>query len=113
MGPCVFSVDLVNHDDWLEFIFKRLTQNKARLRLWPVVGIDNQKDAVHHFHDALDFAAKIGMTGCIDDVDTVAVPLKSCILRANRDSFLTLEIHRVHYSLFDLLVGAERPRLTQ
>src|SRR6202040_1867215 len=97
MRPCVFSVDLVDYDDWLEFVFKRLAQNKARLRLWPVVGVDNQKYAVHHFHDALHFAAEVSMAGCIDNVDAVAVPLKSRILRADRDSFFTLEIHRIHY----------------
>ena len=43
MRPCVFSVDLVNYDDWLEFVFKRLAQNKTRLRLRPVVGVDNQQ----------------------------------------------------------------------
>src|SRR5262245_62896744 len=99
MRPCVFSVDLVNYDDWLEFVFKRLAQNKARLRLWPVVGVDNQKYAVHHFHDALDFAAKIGVTGCIDDVDAMAVPLKSRILRAYGYSFFTLEFQLLHHTI--------------
>src|SRR3954468_5198879 len=109
MRPRVFSVDLVDYDDCLEFVFKSLAQHKARLRLWPVVGIDNQKYAVHHFHDALDFATEIGVAGCIDDVDAVAVPLKSRILRANRDSFFTLEIHGIHYALFDLLVRTKSP----
>src|SRR6476661_8494932 len=113
MRPRVFSVDLVNYDDWLESVFKRFTQNKTRLRLWPIVGVDNQKYAVHHFHDALDFAAEIGVAGCIDNVDAVAVPLKGSILGANRDSFFTLEIHGIHYALFDLLIGTKRPRLAQ
>src|SRR4029077_1291676 len=43
----------------------------------------------------------------------VAVPLKSRILGANRDSFFTLEIHRIHYALFDLLVGTKSPGLAQ
>ena len=41
MRPCVFSIDLVNDNDRLEFVFKRLAQNKARLRLRPVVGVDH------------------------------------------------------------------------
>ena len=69
MRPCVFSVDLVNYDDWLEFVFKRLAQHKARLRLWTVGGVDHEQHAVHHFHDALDFTAEIGVAGRIHDVD--------------------------------------------
>src|SRR3954468_23215003 len=109
MRPRVFSVDLVNYNDWLEFVFKRFAQNKTRLRLWPIIRVDNQKYAVHHFHDALDFAAEIGVSGCIDDIDAVAVPLKSRVLGANRDSFFTLEIHRIHHALLELLIGTERP----
>ena len=107
------SVDLVDYDDGLEFVFKRFAQNKALLRLWSVAGVDHQKDAVHHFHDALDFAAEIGVTGCIDNVDAIAVPLKSRILGANGDSLFTLEIHRIHHALFDVLVRTKRPRLAQ
>jgi hypothetical protein len=109
MRPRVFSVDLVNYDDRLQFIFQGLAQHKTRLRLWPVVGVDNEQYAVHHFHDALNFAAEIGVSRCIDDVDAMAVPVKSRILGANRDSFFTLKIHRIHHALFDLLIGTKRP----
>ncbi len=37
----IFPVDLVNDDDGLEFVFQRLAQNKARLRLRSVMGIDD------------------------------------------------------------------------
>ena len=107
MRSCVFSVDLINDNDRLEFVLQRLAQNKARLRLRPIVRIDNKQHAVNHFHDPLDFAAEIGVTGRIDDVNSVAVPLKGRVLRANRNSFLTLEIHRIHYAFLDLLIGAE------
>src|SRR5205823_7014612 len=83
----IFSVDLVDDNNRLQFVFQRLAQNKTRLRLRPIMRIDNKQHAVHHFHDPLDFTAEIGMTRCIDDVDPVTVPLKSCVLRANRDSF--------------------------
>ena len=58
-------------------------------------------------------SALVGRRGRIDDVDPIAVPLKGGVLRANRDSFFTLEIHRIHYALCDLLIGAKRPRLAQ
>src|SRR5207237_449521 len=109
----VFSVDLVDDNNRLQFVLQRLAQDKTRLRLWSIVRIDNKQHAVHHFHDPLNFAAEIGVTGRIDDVDPIAVPLESCVLRANRDPFLTLEIHRIHHALFNLLIGAKRARLAQ
>src|SRR5262245_12700405 len=113
MRPCVFSVDLVNNNDRLEFVFQCLAQDETCLRLRAIMSVDDKQHAVHHFHDALDFAAEIGVTWCIDDVDPIAIPLKSRVFRSNRDSFLTLQIHRIHYTLSDLLVRTEGPRLTQ
>src|ERR1051326_4983586 len=46
MRLCVFPVDLVNHNDRLESVFKRLAQDKACLRLRSVVGVDDQQHAV-------------------------------------------------------------------
>ncbi len=77
------------------------------------MGIDHQKNAVHHLHDALDFAPEIGVARRVDDVDPITVPMESRVLRANRDSLLALEIHRVHHALLDLLIGAKGPRLPQ
>jgi hypothetical protein len=51
--------------------------------------------------------------GGIHDVDAIAVPLKSRVLRANGDSFFALEIHRVHHAFLDFLVGAKGAGLTQ
>src|SRR5437870_8664465 len=109
----VFSVDLVDDNNRLQFVLQRLAQDKTRLRLWPIVRIDNEQHAVHHFHDSFDFAAEIGVTGRIDDVDPIAVPFESCVLCADRDPFFTLEIHRIHHALFNLLIGAKRARLAQ
>src|SRR5205807_4670218 len=67
--PCVFSVDLVDDNYRLQFVLHRLAQNKTRLRLWPIVRIDDQQHAVHHFHDPLNFAAKISVAWRVDDVD--------------------------------------------
>ena len=78
-----------------------------------IVSIDDEQHAIHHFHDPLNFAAEVGVAGRIDNIDPIIFPLHSRVFRANRDSFLTLEIHRIHYALLDLLVGAERPRLAQ
>ena len=97
----------------LSFVLERLAQNETRLRLRAVVGIDDQKHAVDHFHDALDFAAEIGVAGRVDDVDAITVPLKSRVLRADGDSLFALEIHRIHDALLDFLIGAKRAGLAQ
>src|SRR5215469_1731137 len=41
MRPRVFSVNLVNNNNRLEFVFQRLAQDKARLRLRSVMGVDD------------------------------------------------------------------------
>ena len=84
--PRVFPVDLVDDDDRFCFVLHRLAQNKARLRLRSIVRVDHEQHAVDHLHDALDFAAEIGVTGRVDDVDAITVPLKRGVLRANGDS---------------------------
>src|SRR5206468_2653920 len=113
MGARIFSVDLVDDDDRLQFVLQRLAQSEARLRLRPIVGIDDQKHAVHHFHDALDFAPEIRVPRRVDDVDPITVPMKSRVFRANGDSLLALEIHRIHNAFLDFLIGAKRARLAQ
>ena len=75
--------------------------------------VDHEQHAIDHFHDPLNFAAEIGVTGCVDDVDPITVPLKSGVLRADRDSLLTLKVHRIHHAFLDLLIGTESARLTQ
>ena len=100
----VFSVDLINNDDRLEAVLHRLAQDKARLRLRPVVRVDHEQNPVDHFHDPLDFAAEIGVPWCIDNVDAIAVPMKGGILGADGDSLFALQIHRIHHALFNFLI---------
>ena len=109
----IFPVDLIDDDDWLQPIFHGLAQNEAGLGLGTIVRIDNQKDAVHHLHDAFDFAAEIGMARCVHDVDPVTVPVKGCVLGANRNSLFALQIHRIHDAFGQFLIGSKRARLPQ
>ena len=109
----VLAVDLVDDDDRFDLVLERFAQNETRLRLRSIVRIDDEQDAIDHLHDALDLAAEIRVTGRIDDVDAVAVPLERGILRADRDPLLALEIHRVHHPLLDLLIGTEGAGLPQ
>src|SRR6266403_3705336 len=109
----VLSVDLVNDDDGLETILQRLAQNETSLRLRTVVSVYHEQNAIDHLHDPLDLTAEVGVTGRVYDIDTITVPLKRRVLRANRNALLALEIHRVHHALLDLLIRPKSPRLPQ
>ncbi len=75
--------------------------------------IDDEQHAVDHVHDALDFAAEIGVAGSVDDVDVIIVVFEGGVLGANGDAFFAFEIHRVHDAFLHLLVGAEGAGLMQ
>ena len=79
----------------------------------PSCASTTSKNAVDHFHDALDFAAEVGVAGSVDDVDVVTVPFEGGVLGANGDALFAFEIHRIHHALLDLLVGAEGAGLAQ
>jgi hypothetical protein len=53
------------------------------------------------------------VAGRVHDVDLHALPAHRGVLGQDRDPALALERIRVHDPLFDLLVGAKRPRLPQ
>src|SRR3981081_1218889 len=76
-------------------VFHGLAQDKTRLRLRSIMRVYHEQNAVHHFHDALDFAAEIGVAGSIDNVDPITVPMKGSVLGANGDSLFALEVPRI------------------
>ena len=72
----VLAVDLVDDHDRLGFVLERLAQDKAGLCLRSVMCVDHEQNAVDHLHDAFYFTAEIGVTGSIDNVDAVTIPVK-------------------------------------
>ena len=113
MRAGILPVNLVDNNDRLEPVFQSLAQDKFRLCLRTVVGIHHQKDAIDHLHDPLDFSAKIGVPGSIDNVHVITVPAKGRIFRANGNALFSLEIHGIHDPLIHLLICAKRPRLLE
>ncbi len=61
--PGVFAVDFIDHNDRLDLVLERFLEHETSLGLRAVVRVDDEENAVDHFHDALHFAAKIGMAG--------------------------------------------------
>jgi lactam utilization protein B len=59
-----------------------------------VLKIRDPAASIDHLHDALDFAAEIGVSQRVNDIDAITLPLKGRVLCANGDSFLALEIRK-------------------
>ena len=96
VGPGAVTVDLVDDDERREAARKCLLGNKAGLRHWPVDGIDEQQHTVDHRQDALDFAAEVGVSRRVDDIDPPVLPGDGRVLGEDRDPALALEVVGVH-----------------
>ena len=70
---------------WFEPSVERFAQHEPRLRHRSFRGVDQQQGSVSHFQHALDFAPKISMTWCVDDVDLDALVRQRDVLGENRD----------------------------
>jgi len=92
---------------------ERLAEHEASLRLWPVVGVDEEKNAIDHPQGSFHFAAEIGVTGSVDDIDDLVTPMHRSVLGLDGDALFAFEIHGVHGSIFDFLVGTESPSLLE
>ena len=103
----VGTVDLVDENDRREAGFEGFLEDETGLSLGAFVGVDNEHDAVDHFHDALHFAAEVRVSGSVDDVDEIFAPANGGILRLDRDASLAFLVHRVHGTLVDGLVFTE------
>ena len=109
----VRPVDLVDHEDHRQPALERLAQHEARLRQRALGRVDEQQHAVDHRQPALHLAAEVGVAGRVDDVELDAAVADRGVLGQDRDALLTLEVHRVHHAVVDVLVLPERAGLPQ
>ena len=113
LGVGVLAVDLIDDDDGFGAGFQRLAEDEACLRLRPVGRVHHEQHAVDHAHGALDFAAEVGVTGGVHDVDMIILVFERGVLGADGDALFSFEIHRIHDPFLHLLVGAEGAGLAQ
>ena len=73
--------------------------------------VDQQQHAVDHRKHTLDFSAKVGMAGGIDDVDVRALVVDRTILSDDGDSALPLQFVAVHDPFRNVLMRGEGARL--
>src|SRR4051812_9448383 len=110
---CARTIYFVHHYDGFESEGKRLARNKPGLRHRAFHGIDQQQHAVHHRQHALDFAAEIGMSRRIYDIDVRALILHRAVLGQDGNATLPFEIVRVHNPLGHMLMRGKGSRLAQ
>ena len=106
-------VDLVDHHHNLVAALQRLAQHETGLRHGPLDRVNQQDDAVHHVHYALDLAAEVGVAGGVDDIDGVVAVEYPRVLGQDGDAALALEVVRVQHALGHFLVGPEHVGLAQ
>ena len=109
----VFAVDFVDDDHDLEAMGEGLAEHETGLSLWAVVGIDHEEHAVDHAERALDLATEVGVSGSVDDVNDLILPVNGGVLGLDRDALLLFEVHGIHGTLLDALVGAENATLLE
>src|SRR5690349_16845361 len=71
-------IDFVDNYNWLQLASESFAQHKFRLWHGAFLSIDNQYTAVGHIERAFDFATKIGVAWCVDNVHTVFSVLHGC-----------------------------------
>lgn len=111
--PGIRTVDLVDRNDRTQADLERLADDKFGLRHRAFGSVDENDRAVHHRENALDFTAKIGVAGSVDDVDARVLPDDRGRLGKNGNAALLFQIVRVHDAFGNALVLAERAGLLQ
>ena len=98
------AVDLVDHDNGVETVGKRLHGHKPSLGHGAVDSVNHQQYRVHHGQDTLDLTAEVGVPRGINNIDAVFVPVNGGVFGQNRDATFLLQIIGVHQP-FGLLVA--------
>ncbi len=94
VGP--HPVHLVDEADPRDLVAVRLPPDRLGLGLDPGHGVEHRHRAVQDPEAALHLHGEVHMPGCIDDVDTVAAPLRRRGGRGDGDPALLLLDHPVH-----------------
>jgi hypothetical protein len=90
-----------------------MARHETRLRHRTFDRVHQQQHPVHHRQHALDFAAEIGVSGRVDDVDARAAVLDGAVLGEDRDATLALDVIRIHDPLAHALMSRERAGLIE
>jgi hypothetical protein len=113
LNAFIRAINLVDHHDRTQAQRQRLAGNELGLRHRAFRAVDQQNHTVDHAEDAFHFAAEIGVSGGVDDVDPGAFPFDRGALGQNGDAAFFFEVVRIHRALFDPLIVAESAGLAE
>ena len=94
-GSCVGPINLVNDNNRLESCLECLAKHESSLRHWPFGGVDEQQSAVGHFQHTFDFATKVGVAWCVNDIDFDTFVGQRNVLCENGNSTFFFDISRI------------------
>ena len=105
------DVHLIDISHARDMVFVRLAPHRFRLRLDAALGAEYGHRAVEHFQRALDLDGEVHVSGGVDDIDAVVLPITGGRGGGDRDATLLLLRHPVHcrralVGLTDLVVDA-------
>ncbi len=106
-GTAVGLVDLVDHHEWLQADLDGLLEHESCLWHGALEGVDQQETSVGHIEHALHFAAKVGVSRGVDDVDLDSLVVDRYVFAQDSDAALALEVVVVEDKLSGRLVVAE------
>ena len=113
VGARAGAVDLVDDHDRLQTERERFFRHESGLRHRAVDRVDQQQHRIDHGQHALDFAAKVGVAGRVDDVDAVVLPLHSRVLGQDGNAAFAFQVIGIH-DAFDVFAAvSERAGLAQ
>src|SRR4029079_18684793 len=95
----LWEVDLVDDGNDLEVVLQREVRVRERLRLDTLPRVDEEERAFARLQGTRHLVGEIDVTGRIDQVQLVALPLDAYGLRLDRDPALAFEVHRVEHLL--------------
>nr|ACM91102.1 hypothetical protein Xoryp_05010 [uncultured bacterium Rlip1] len=93
------AVHLVDEGDARYAVFVGLVPHRLRLRLHATHGAEYRHHAVDDTQRAFHLDSEVDVTGSIDKVDLIAVPMCGDGCRSDGDAALLLLFHEVHSGL--------------
>ena len=90
-----------------------IRDSKSCLRHRPFGGIDQHQTTVSHFYDPFDFATKVRVAGCVDQVDLHALVRDRNVLGKNCDPTFAFQVVRIEDPFALQFVVAELTALSK
>ena len=107
VGPTVFFIYLINDNDWFQIKLQCFLQNESCLWHRTFKCINKQTNTIGHFQNTFNFATKVGVTRCVNNINLYAFIFYRCVFRKNGNASFTFQIIAIHDELTGFLVFAE------